>query len=157
MVTDELVTEMRRTNQLKVAAGIESYTKRTAIRHLDDTAGFTKDEIAIVYDKFFGALYYAKHHGDRQETQLDTETFQLLLESVTSWSKLRSHILDDEVDEQMKKSLGLSFINRLYLHFKTPTNLGVSFQDAVSGLSEIFHGVRKKKGKEKNGFVFIFI
>ncbi|CAO3627324.1 unnamed protein product [Cunninghamella blakesleeana] len=144
MVTDELVTEMRRTNQLKVAAGIESYTKRTAIRHLDDTAGFTKDEIAIVYDKFFGALYYAKKHGDRQETQLDIDTFQLLLESVTPWSKLRSHILDDEVDEQMKKSLGLSFINRLYLHFKTPTNLGVSFQDAVSGLSEIFHGVRKK-------------
>lgn len=143
MVTDELVTEMRRTNQLKVAANIESYTKRTAIRHLDDTAGFTKDEIAIVYDKFFGALYYAKHHGDRQETQLDIDTFHLLLESITPWAKLRAHILDDEVDEQMKKTLGTSFINRLYLHFKSTTNLGVSFQDAVSGLSEIFHGVIK--------------
>ncbi|KAI8089871.1 rab-GTPase-TBC domain-containing protein [Halteromyces radiatus] len=144
LVTDELVTEMRRTNQLKVAAGIESYTKRSAIRHLDDTAGFTKDEIAIVYDKFFGALYYAKQHGDRSETQLDLDTFHRWLESVASWTKLvRARSEDDHESNQditFKRNLAESFINRLYLHFKSETNLGVSFQDTVTGLSEIFHG-----------------
>ncbi|KAI8340943.1 rab-GTPase-TBC domain-containing protein [Chlamydoabsidia padenii] len=141
LVTDELVTEMRRTNQLKVAAGIESYTKRSAIRHLDDTAGFTKEEIAIIYDKFFGALYYAKHDGDRQETQLDHDTFHLLLENVTTWVKRQtnsSETLND--DMTIKRNLSENFINRLYLHFKSDNNMGVSFQDTVTGLSEIFHG-----------------
>lgn len=139
---------MRRTNQLKVAAGIESYTKRSAIRHLDDTAGFTKDEIAIIYDKFFGALYYAKHNGDRQETQLDYDTFHLFLESVTTWAKRRTNSSDTLNDDMtIKRNLSESFIHRLYLHFKSDSNMGVSFQDAVTGLSEIFHGVRRKDKK----------
>ncbi|CAO3592663.1 unnamed protein product [Absidia cylindrospora] len=141
LVSDEMVTEMRRTNQLKVAAGIESYTKRSAIRYLDDTCGFTKDEIAIIYDKFFGALYYAKQHGDRQETQLDMDTFYLLLESVAPWTKRRTQSVENANDTTtMKRQLSESFFHRLFLHFKTDSHMGVSFQDAVTGLSEIFHG-----------------
>lgn len=137
-----MVTEMRRTNQLKVAAGIESYTKRSTIRYLDDTCGFTKDEIAIVYDKFFGALFYAKQHGDRQETQLDMDTFRLLLENVAPWTKQRANTTDSTNDDtKVKRSLGENFTHRLYLHFKPNSHLGVGFQDAVRGLSDIFHGV----------------
>ncbi|CAO3592844.1 unnamed protein product [Absidia cylindrospora] len=141
LVTDEMVTDMRRTNQLKVAAGIESYTKRSAIRQLDHTAGFTKDEVAIIYDKFFGALYYAKQHGDRQETQLDIGTFHLLLESVTTWAKRTVQDAGNSNDETaLKQNLAEDFINRLYLCFKSDSNMGVSFQDTVNRLSDILHG-----------------
>ncbi|KAI8342533.1 rab-GTPase-TBC domain-containing protein [Chlamydoabsidia padenii] len=141
LVTDEMVTEMRRTNQLKVVAGIESYTKRSAIRYLDDTCGFTKEEIGIIYDKFFGALYYATQQGDRQETQLDIDTFRLLLDNITSWTKQRTKTTEITSDDmKVKRSLGDNFINRFYLHFKSESHTGVTFQDAITGLSDIFHG-----------------
>ncbi|ORX45517.1 TBC-domain-containing protein [Hesseltinella vesiculosa] len=135
LVTDDMIKEMRRTNQLKVAASIESYTKRSAIRHLDDMAGFTKDEVAIIYDKFFGALYYAKTQGDRQDHQLDFHSFLLFLEGVTTWGKT----VRAQYSPKSKIQLH-DFANRLYLHFKLPQHLGISFQDAVTGLSEILHG-----------------
>lgn len=152
-----MVTDMRRTNQLKVAAGIESFTKRSAIRRLDDTAGFTKDEVAIIYDKFFGALYYAKQHGDRQETQLDIGTFHLLLESVTTWAKRTGQVADESSDDMaLKRSLAEDFIHRLYLHFKSDSNMGVSFQDTVNSLSDILHGVRKKNKNKSETIPLIY-
>ncbi|KAI8063599.1 rab-GTPase-TBC domain-containing protein [Gongronella butleri] len=146
LVTDDMVTEMRRTNQLKVAANIESYTKRSAIRHLDSTAAFSKDEIAIIYDHFFGALYYAKSQGDRQDNQLDFDSFLLLLEGITTWGRaVRTrqttiNHTDDNSDEFTQHQLAIAFLHRLYLHLKAPTHLGISFQDAVTGLSDILHG-----------------
>ncbi|KAI8393629.1 rab-GTPase-TBC domain-containing protein [Radiomyces spectabilis] len=138
MVTDELVTELRRTNQLKVVAGIESYTKRSAIRHLNDTAGFSKDDIATVYDKFFGALYYSKQQDDKPETRMNLDTFQRMLASMTSWGKLK--VMDDTSDEQAVKQVGRQFIARLYQYFKLDHEQGIDFQGAVTGLSEILHG-----------------
>ncbi|KAI8144428.1 rab-GTPase-TBC domain-containing protein [Fennellomyces sp. T-0311] len=138
IVTDDLVTDLRRQNQLKVVAGIESYTKRNAIRHVKDTAGFEKDEISIVYDKFFGALYYSKQEKSTDGTHMDFNTFLEMLNSMTTWSKLKQH--DDTPNEGYMRTLGLKFLQRLYEYFRGDGHQGVTFQDAVLGLSEIMHG-----------------
>ena len=132
------MTDLRRQNQLKVVAGIESYTKRNAIRHVKDTAGFEKDEISIVYDKFFGALYYSKQEKSTDGTHMDFNTFLEMLNSITTWSKLKQH--DDTSNESYMRTLGVRFLQRLYEYFKEG-HQGVTFQDAVLGLSEIMHGV----------------
>ncbi|KAF7724455.1 hypothetical protein EC973_000964 [Apophysomyces ossiformis] len=138
LVTDDMVIELRRRNQLKVVAGIESFTKRSAIRHLDDMASFSKDEIAIVYDKFFGALYYAKQKGDKAESVMNYDTFQKMMASMTEWAKLKS--ADESPDASIARTLGHSFIERLYRHFQHDKNQGISFQDSVLGLSDILRG-----------------
>ncbi|KAI9319371.1 rab-GTPase-TBC domain-containing protein [Dichotomocladium elegans] len=138
MVTDEVVTEMRRKNQLKVVAGIESFTKRSTIRHLKDIGGFEKEEVGIIYDKYFGALYYAKQNGERSEKikSMDLDTFHKMLDTTTTWSK---SVPNDNKSPYLR-SLGDSFINRLYTYFKSDGHQGITFQDAVLGLSEILHG-----------------
>ncbi|KAI9493697.1 rab-GTPase-TBC domain-containing protein [Zychaea mexicana] len=139
IVTDDLVTELRRQNQLKVIAGIESYTKRSAIRHIKDTAGFDKEEISTIYDKFFGVLYYAKQTGRNTENgAMDIETFRELLNSLTTWSKIKFH--DESANESYMRTLGLQFTQRLYINIKPEDHQGIMFQDAVTGLSEIMHG-----------------
>ncbi|KAI9249160.1 rab-GTPase-TBC domain-containing protein [Phascolomyces articulosus] len=140
IVTDDLVTDLRRKNQLKVVAGIESYTKRSAIRHVKDTAGFDKEEVSTIYDKFFGALYYAKQNNEKTTdlNSMDVETFRLLLDSLTNWSKLKPH--DESANESYMRLLGLQFTQRLYDYMKPNVHPGITFQDAVRGLGEIMHG-----------------
>ncbi|KAL0074734.1 rab-GTPase-TBC domain-containing protein [Phycomyces blakesleeanus] len=137
LVTDELVTEKRKQNQFKVIAGIESYTKRSAIRHLRDIGGFNKEDIPTIYDKFFGALYYAKPKGGKAETHMDVETFQNFLASLTDWAKMK--VSDGSIDSNLDRMLGASFIGRVFNHFNHNNNSGISFQDTVLGLSEILH------------------
>lgn len=132
---------MRRQNQLKVVAGIESYTKRSAIRRLKDTAGFNKDEVATVYDKFFGALYYSKQDsGKSEEARMDYQTFLDMLATLTPWAKKLKHH-DDSPEAGYARSLGQAFVTRLYDRFRGNESY-VSFQSTVTHLSEIMHGVR---------------
>ncbi|KAI8354045.1 rab-GTPase-TBC domain-containing protein [Blakeslea trispora] len=140
LVTDEMIIDMRRENQLKVGANIESFAKRTTIRNLNDTAGFSKDDIGVIYDKYFGALYYANREpGVKAETKMNRNTFQSMLSSFTLWAKTIP--LDDDVDVSLANSLCTSFINRLYRMFAgdAPDQL-IDFQRAVLGLSDILQG-----------------
>lgn len=131
---------MRQQNQFKVVAGIESYTKRTAIRHLKDSANFEKDEVATIYDKYFGALYYSNRTNEKVSDGMDLETFKRMLATVATWPK--SSIHDDSPDASYLRSIGTGFIMRLYEYFKFEGHQGVTFQDTVTGLSQIMHGVR---------------
>ena len=70
---------------------------------------------------------------------MDIDTFRLLLNSLTTWSKFKAH--DESANEGYMRSLGLQFTQRLYDYMKPQDHPGVMFQDAVTGLSEIMHGV----------------
>ncbi|CAM0141574.1 unnamed protein product [Umbelopsis sp. WA50703] len=137
LVTDEMVADLRRTHQLKVVAGVESFTKRTGIRNLKDTAHFSKDEIAIIYDKFYGALYYTEKTGNNNDSKMDEVTFRRFLASMAHWidKGFRSDkVLSAEVSAKENR-----FLHRLYEHFDRSKD-GITLQDAVIGMSDIFHG-----------------
>ncbi|RUP44863.1 hypothetical protein BC936DRAFT_148927 [Jimgerdemannia flammicorona] len=137
-ITDETVMELRRTHQLKVVAGIESFTKRSATRNLKDTSRFTKEEISTLYDRFYSALYYGQKKSERVDTRMDSVTFQRFLASMATWAKLT----DDEAGQQGDRRLvGLAFIDNLFDHHFDRTRAGLlTLQDAVTGLGEIVHG-----------------
>ncbi|OBZ89536.1 hypothetical protein A0J61_02414 [Choanephora cucurbitarum] len=140
LVTDEMVVDMRRENQLKIGANIESFAKRTAIRNLKDTAGFSKEDIGVIYDKYFGALYYANRELDKKpETKMNRDTFQSMLAGFTLWAK--NIPPSDDIDISLATSLRNSFINRLYRMFvgDAPDKL-IDFQRAVLGFSDILQG-----------------
>ncbi|GAA5803129.1 hypothetical protein HPULCUR_008604 [Helicostylum pulchrum] len=140
LVTEEMIMELRSQNQLKVGAGIESFTKRTVIRNLKDTATFDKEEVGIIYDKFFAALYYANHEvGGKPESKMDRETFQSMMASMASWAKPRPP--SDSLDENMAREICNSFIDRIYQSFVNGAsdNL-IDFQRAIIGMNEILHG-----------------
>ncbi|ORE19170.1 TBC-domain-containing protein, partial [Rhizopus microsporus] len=139
LVTDEMVAELRRQNQLKVGAGIESFTKRTVIRHLKDTAGFSKEDIGTIYDKYFGTLYYSNRDtGGKPESKMNKETFQAMLASMTPWAKFKS--TNEHPDSITAKELSTSFVYRMYRMFAGGEDELVDFQKMVCGMSEILQG-----------------
>lgn len=135
-----MVVELRRQNQLKVGAGIESFTKRTVIRHLKDTAGFSKEDIGTIYDKYFGTLYYSNRDtGGKPESKMNKETFQAMLASMTPWAKFKS--TNEHPDSITAKELSTSFVYRMYRMFAGGEDELVDFQKMVCGMSEILQGV----------------
>lgn len=137
-----MIIELRNQNQLKIGAGIESFTKRSIIRTLKDTAGFSKEDIGIIYDKYFGALYYANHKITK-DAKMDRQVFQKMLSTMTSWAKI---ISSDDEEGQAKNAIASSFIDRVYKAFLNDdsTSDGLDFQKVVTGLSHILHAVSEK-------------
>lgn len=135
-----MILELRSQNQLKVGAGIESFTKRTVIRNLKDTAMFSKEDVAILYDKYFGALYYANHEA-QSESKMNREVFQSMLSSMTVWAKMKHNT--DNVDINAANNVCSNFIDRIYTLFteNSPDKL-LDFQMVILGMNEILHGVR---------------
>ncbi|KAI8990953.1 rab-GTPase-TBC domain-containing protein [Mycotypha africana] len=149
LVTNEMVMELRNQNQLKVGASIESFTKRTAIRNLKDMASFSKDDIAILYDKYFTTLYYARKDSDNTSiSKMNRAAFQSMLQSMTPWAKpstsfpSEGHDSSHNADANAANNVCNSFIDRLFKQFlgnDSPDDL-LDFQHMVKGMSDILHG-----------------
>ncbi|KAL1916336.1 uncharacterized protein VTP21DRAFT_5953 [Calcarisporiella thermophila] len=166
MVTAERIWELRREHQLSVVANIESYTKRSAIRNLKDTAKFTKEEISIIYDKFQSAQFYALQKGERTDSRMDLRTFRSFLASIAPWADT---VHDDEelqrrenvamrgkplknstsnannageadAQEAPRSLVGRKFIDKLFQRWDTSHSGKLTLQDIVLGLGEILHG-----------------
>ncbi|RCH93346.1 hypothetical protein CU098_002570, partial [Rhizopus stolonifer] len=133
LVTDEMIIELRRQNQLQVGAGIESFTKRTTIRHLQDSAGFNKEEIGIIYDKFFGSLYYYSNReaGHKPDSKMNQESFHHMMASMTSWAKKQP--------EKDGKDLCSQLVHRMYRKFAGKDEW-IDFQKMVIGMSDMLNG-----------------
>ncbi|KAI9019408.1 rab-GTPase-TBC domain-containing protein [Phycomyces nitens] len=138
VVTNETIVELRRKNQLKIVGGIESFTKRSTIRKLKDTAQFSKEEISIIYDHFFGAIYYARDNENTQGNTMDQDTFRKMLKTMTHWEYPKDD--DDSPQAEFIRTTGKSFVGRMYSIFQKDKSKGLRFQDVVTGLGAIIHG-----------------
>ncbi|KAG0210879.1 hypothetical protein BGX28_008846 [Mortierella sp. GBA30] len=91
-VTPELVAELRRNHQLKVVHNISSFTKRSQLRNINP-GKFSKDEMSVIYDRFYSALFYgrpqARGSGKQGEARaLDATTFVSFLGSMAHWAQV---------------------------------------------------------------------
>jgi hypothetical protein len=130
-----MITELRNQNQLKVGAGIESFQKRSIIRNLKDTGTFSKEDIGIIYDKYFAALYYATN-----DTKMNRDIFQSMLASMTPWAKIK--IANDDPELNARNAIANNFIDRIYKSFVADTEDHLlDFQKVILGLNHILHGV----------------
>ena len=98
-ISDESIMEYRRTFQLKIVHGIETFTKRSTVRNLTDTAGFSKEELFGIYDHFQTALFYQKkRQSESSESALDFDSFSFFLGSLLDWARIKN----GEVELQTK-------------------------------------------------------
>nr|ASF90223.1 hypothetical protein SPAR02025 [Bartheletia paradoxa] len=55
-ITDDVIASERKKFRGEVIQSIESFAKRAAVRNLASHGRFTKDQVGIIYDRFFAAL-----------------------------------------------------------------------------------------------------
>ncbi|CAG8579651.1 6608_t:CDS:10, partial [Ambispora gerdemannii] len=144
-VTDESVNDLRKTQQLKVVHNIESFTKRSQIRNLKDTSKFTKEEISVLYDKYYNAQFYGQQQSVRNDTRMDLNTFYRFLGSIADWATSEDDDLNNKDitsprDRQGRRLVGREFINKLFTHFTRSSSGGITLQDVIIGLGNIMFG-----------------
>jgi hypothetical protein len=143
-ITTESVIELRKTHQFKVIHNIESFTKRGQIRNLKDTSKFSKNDISIIYDKFYNAQFYGKQKSMRNDSRMDLNTFYRFLGNIANWAKLDDENLTKENgsprDNQGRRLVGYEFIHKLFIHFDQSQSGGLTLQDVISGLGKIIFG-----------------
>lgn len=135
IVTDTSIRQLRQTHQLKVVAGIESFTKRSAIRNLDDSADLTKDELGVLYDKYYNAVYYDQKQGERSDARMNYVTYERFMGSLANWAKFTAKDRTPEREVQLR--IGQNFMTRLFEYIDTKKINGITFQDVVSGIGHI--------------------
>ncbi|CAG8750810.1 15161_t:CDS:2, partial [Racocetra persica] len=145
-ITTESLIELRKTHQLKVVHNIESFTKRSVIRNLQNTLKFSKEDISVIYDKFSTAQFYGKQKSDsRNDSRMNVNTFYSFLGSIADWAKLEDNELINDNntvlrDSQGHRLVGYKIINKLFDYFDRSSSGGITLQDAVLGLGAIKFG-----------------
>ncbi|KAG0339286.1 hypothetical protein BG004_006879 [Podila humilis] len=168
-VTPELVAELRRNHQLKVVHNISSFTKRSQLRNI--TPGkFSKDEMGVIYDRFYSALFYGKsQRGNSKQGEaraLDATTFASFLGNIARWAQVDEDQMDHDDNNnnnnnntsgspnhrrrgststtstarERRRVVGKHFIQRLFERFDDNGTGLLSLQEVTNGLGDIIHG-----------------
>ncbi len=109
-ITDETIISERRRFRAIIADEIESFSKRAAVRNLKSAGRFSREQVGMVYDKFFAAVCAAPESSGaatptdgpvtpapapgsaldaagRLETRVDLRTFKIFLSEVATWAR----------------------------------------------------------------------
>ncbi|PWA03625.1 hypothetical protein BB558_000207 [Smittium angustum] len=86
----ETIFEMRKSHRLKIVHTVEEFAKKTVLRNLVDTAGFSKKQLSVLYDHFYTSLFYASGSKNTKDSGSDESSYgmssaQKLYMSVTDY------------------------------------------------------------------------
>ncbi|KAI8800689.1 rab-GTPase-TBC domain-containing protein [Cladochytrium replicatum] len=145
-VTHEMIIELRKSHQLKMIHGLDTYAKRSVIRNLSNTGKFSKDDLLFICDQFFTVQYYQRAGGataPANNDRMDMHAFKQFLGRIASWANTEK---DEEEqasrlgsDTPSKPVVGHAFLDKLFEQFDRNKDGVVEFQDAVIGLGSIVH------------------
>ncbi|CAO3571311.1 unnamed protein product [Mortierella alpina] len=165
-VTAELVVELRKKNQLKVVHNIGSFTKRSQLRNINP-GKFSKDEMSVIYDRFYSALFYGRSQTRGSSKQgearaLDPTTFVSFLGSLAHWAQVEDDQMENDdghpsvhtgsnhrrrgststtsTARERRRVVGRHFISRLFERFDHDKTGLLSLQEVTTGLGDIIHG-----------------
>ncbi len=149
-----MVVEMRKSHQLKVAHGIESFAKRTVIRNIADKTKLTKDQLSLLYDKFQSVQFYAQKKAEENQavkfdpSKMTYDGFKSLLIDLTSWMRpedvksphyTKSSPLQPQslLNMSPRREQGEDFLKRLFGYFDRQKRGQLKFEDVAIAFGDI--------------------
>ncbi|KAJ2867924.1 GTPase activating protein (GAP) [Coemansia aciculifera] len=106
-ITHGRIEELRRSHQLRIVHSVEEFSKRTFLRNVIDSSGFTKEQLSLLYDRYYSVLFYARGlgtesgsllspTGGRKENEasaakitLDVYAFARFMYEISSWMRVQ--------------------------------------------------------------------
>lgn len=165
VITDETILSERKRFRAIISDEIESFSKRAAVRNLASSGRFTKDQIGVIYDKFFAAVTNPEANGPsagssspvvklsppvtpgsaqdsagRLETRIDLRTFRVFLSEVATWARDEIIVVNAFVERTVKRLAEHEVIDRLFYFWDTSGQGSLSLQDVVVGLDTACFG-----------------
>ncbi|KAJ2764633.1 GTPase activating protein (GAP), partial [Coemansia nantahalensis] len=63
-ITHARIAELRRSHQLRIVHSVEEFSKRTFLRSVIDASGFTREQLSLLYDRYYSVLFYSRGSGN---------------------------------------------------------------------------------------------
>ncbi|KAJ1948969.1 GTPase activating protein (GAP), partial [Linderina macrospora] len=73
LITQPKIEELRRSHQLRIVHSVQEFSKRTFLRNVIDSAGFTKDQLSLLYDRYYTVLFYSHAGRNKAVNQQQAE------------------------------------------------------------------------------------
>lgn len=153
VITDETIHVERKRFRAIIADEIESFSKRAAVRNLKTAGHFSREEVGMIYDKFFAAVCAspavngspsgtppngpiaptpvpgsALDAAGRLETRVDLTTFKVFLSEVATWAREEVITSNAFIQRKERKVAEHELIDRLVAQRR----LEVSWADWLS-------------------------
>lgn len=100
VITEETILSERRRFRSEIILGIETFSKRSAVRNLRTLGRFEKEQAGKIYDALYNAIYVQPPpmptlppitSGDepieRHETRIGLKTFRVFLSEIATWAR----------------------------------------------------------------------
>ncbi len=103
VITEETIFSERRRFRNEIVTGIETFSKRSAIRNLRTLEGFSKEQVGFIYDALFKAVCIEPPPApvpppisllttkdtveERPETRIGPSTFKVFLSEIATWAR----------------------------------------------------------------------
>ncbi|EJU03585.1 TBC-domain-containing protein [Dacryopinax primogenitus] len=152
VITDDTITSERKRHRNEIVSGIESFTKRAAVRNLKESGAFKKEQLGAIYDTLYKAICAVSASGSgasalaalettdaqgRPETRIDLKTFRIFLSNVATWARDESIVSNAFVERIDRTVAEHELINRIFFFWDVSHRGALSFQDIVTGLNGV--------------------
>lgn len=152
VITEETIASERKRFRTEIVSGIESFTKRAAVRNLKTLGRLSKEQAGMIYDVLFQAICdeppndvkstpndpdeYEDPTG-RPETRISLKTFQVFLSQIASWARDET-IVSNGFQQRVNRTVAdHDLIDRLFFFWDFSHRGALSYQDLVVGLSGV--------------------
>ncbi|KAF8579906.1 TBC-domain-containing protein [Ramaria rubella] len=150
VITEDTILSERRRYRSEIIHGIESFSKRAAVRNLKTLCRFEKEQAGKIYDALYNAIYLepppttvlppittGDEPVERHETRIGLKTFRVFLSEVATWARDET-IVSNGFQERVDRSIAEhELIDRLFYFWDYSHRGALSFQDIVIGLDAI--------------------
>ncbi|GJJ11457.1 hypothetical protein Clacol_005690 [Clathrus columnatus] len=175
IITEDTIHSERKRFRSEIIHGIESFSKRAAIRNLHTLARFDKEQAGKVYDILYNAIYVeppppqalpvvttSEETIERFETRIGLKTFRVFLSNIATWARDESIVsngFQERVDRQLAEH---ELIDRLFYFWDFSRRGALSFQVGAwnpiyviifSDLMEAIEWFFNLHDKDKDGFM----
>ncbi|KAJ1741076.1 GTPase activating protein (GAP) [Coemansia sp. RSA 1086] len=117
-ITHQRIEELRRSHQLRIVHSVEDFSKRTFLRNVIDASGFTREQLSLLYDRYYSVLFYSRSNrshaaailskSDDEKILLDVYAFARFMYEISSW--MRVQIAEAKERQQSHRNVELADI-----------------------------------------------
>ncbi|KAJ2395986.1 GTPase activating protein (GAP) [Coemansia sp. RSA 2603] len=116
-ITHARVEELRRSHQLRIVHSVQEFSKRTFLRGVLDAGGFTKEQLSLLYDRYYSVLFYSQGNGMPNEMAkaahdegtdkitLDIYGFARFMYEISSWMRVQIREARERIQSHRNVSL----------------------------------------------------
>lgn len=142
-VSESMINEQRRKYESKVLDDIEVFAKRTQIRNVKKIRNVNKNQLGIIYDRFYAAIQDTRLGLGATRTDMTLDAFVIFMAGIVDWmdpkyfSDFRPNMTIAEKLALLRHTEPNDFLYRLFNRWDSQMLGVLTFQDVCHGLDSL--------------------